>query len=558
MTEADRDVVDVVVVGAGFAGLYGLIRFREQGLSVRGIEAGDDVGGVWYWNRYPGARCDIQSIDYSYGFDEELQQEWVWTERYAPQSEILAYLQHVAERYRLRPLIDFGTRVTRARWDGEATLWQVDTDHGDSIRARFVVLATGQLSAALDPVFPGREEFTGRTLYTSRWPHEPVDLQGLRVGVIGTGASGIQLVPLIAEEAAQLVVFQRTANFTIPTLVPPLDPAELADVKRTYAERRAISRRSRTGYPERGRDIGAFDVSEEERQAVYEEAWAFGGVQFARAFNDQLVDDRSNRAAAEFVKAKIRSIVQDPEIAAALTPDHAIGSRRVCTDQGYYECFNRPNVRLVNLRDDPIERFTPRGIRTTTAEHELDVIILATGFDAITGAVSRIDIVGDEGRTLREAWADGPETYLGLMSAGFPNLFMTTGAGSPSVLASLVPHSEQHIEWISDCIARLDAAGYRTIEPTVEAQDAWAETIERNSKGTVLSSGDSWYLGANVEGKPRRFMAFVGGLGMYTAICDEIAADDYRGFRRLPAADVALPQTPVGARPGSGGERQNG
>ena len=538
MSEVDQDVVDVVVVGAGFAGLYGLIRFREQGLSVRGIEAGDDVGGVWYWNRYPGARCDIQSIDYSYGFDEELQQEWVWTERYAPQPEILAYLQHVAERHRLRPLIDFGTRVTKAQWDAEAALWQVDTDHGATLRARFVVLATGQLSAALDPQFPGRDEFAGRTLYTSRWPHEPVDLSGLRVGVIGTGASGIQSVPLIAEHAAELVVFQRTANFTIPTLVPPLDPEELAEVKRTYPERRAISRRTRTGYPERGQDVRAFDVSAEEREAVYEESWVFGGVQFARAFSDQLVDERSNRAAADFVKAKIRSIVNDPAIAAALTPDHAIGSRRVCTDQGYYESFNRPNVRLVNLREDPIERFTPHGIRTASGEHELDVVILATGFDAISGAVMRIDIVGEGGRTLCEAWADGPQTYLGLMSVGFPNLFMTTGAGSPTVLASLVPHSEQHIEWISDCIARLDEAGYRTIEPTLEAQDAWGETIERNSRGTVLAGGDSWYLGANVEGKPRKFMAFIGGLGMYTAICDEIAADDYRGFRRTTADAV--------------------
>jgi cation diffusion facilitator CzcD-associated flavoprotein CzcO len=534
--EPSSELVDVVVVGAGFAGLYGLIHFRELGLTVQGFEAGEGVGGVWFWNRYPGARCDVQSIDYSFSFDQTLEQEWVWKERYASQPEILAYLRHVTARYELEPLIRFGTRVAGLRWDESIGRWHVQPDQGEPVSARFVVLATGPLSAMLEPQIAGREDFDGQILYTARWPQEPVDLHGKRVGVIGTGASGIQSTPLIADAAKELVVFQRTANFTIPTLIPALTDEELASVKRTYAERRQISRRSRTGYPERGKNIGAFQVSEAERNTTYEDAWTFGGVQFARVFNDQLTDQASNRAASDFVRAKIRSIVRDPATADALTPTHPIGSRRICTDQGYYASFNRPNVQLVDLRKDPIEQITPTGIRTRSAEIDLDVLIFATGFDAMTGAVLKVDIVGRDGRRLRDAWAEGPRTLLGLMTAGFPNLFMTTGAGSSSVLANMVLHSEQHINWIGNCISWLDERGEGAIEPTVEAETAWGQTILETAAGSVLAEGDSWYLGGNVEGKPHVFMAFAGGFAAYADICDRIAAESYEGFVTMSAS----------------------
>ncbi|MGK2948118.1 MAG: flavin-containing monooxygenase [Acidimicrobiales bacterium] len=534
MASSEHDV-DVVVVGAGFAGMYMLHKLRGQGLAVRVFEAGDDVGGTWYWNRYPGARCDVESMEYSYGFDEDLQQQWEWTERYAPQGEILDYANHVADRFDLRRDITFATKVTAATFDEAATTWRVTTDGGHDLTARFVVLATGCLSSANIPELPGADTFAGPTYHTGRWPHDGVDFTGLRVGVIGTGSSAIQSIPIIAEQATELTVFQRTASFTVPAWNRPLDPVEVKEIKSDYAALREANRHMPSAFGARlpRAEKSALEVSDEERRAELERRWEAGGLPFLGAYTDLLLDKAANDLAADFVKEKLHQIVKDPDTARKLTPDQVVGCKRLCVDTGYWETFNRPDVHLVDLRETPIEALTPAGIRTAAGEHELDAIVYATGFDAMTGAISKIEITGRGDRTLRDAWSAGPRTYLGLGVEGFPNLFTITGPGSPSVLTNMLVSIQQHVEWIADCIAHLDEHGHRTIEATPDAQDQWVDYVNAVAGFTLFPTCNSWYLGANVPGKTRVFMPLP-GFPTYAEQCEQVVADGYRGFALSP------------------------
>ena len=523
---------DVIVVGAGFAGMYMLHRLRALGLSARVYEAGTGVGGTWFWNRYPGARCDVESMQYSYSFSEELQQEWVWTERYPRQAEILRYIDHVADRFDLRRDIQLQTRVTAAHFDAAASLWRVTTDRGDAVTARFCVMATGALSAARTPEIAGLESFQGHQYHTGDWPHEEVDFTGQRVGVIGTGSSGIQAIPHLAARAAHLTVFQRTPNFSIPAWNEPL-PAERQQAwKADYAGHRARARTTRSGILYEYSQRGALDVSEEERRREFEARWKRGGANFTHAFNDIFINKASNDHAAEFVRDRIRSIVQDPAVAAKLLPmDHPIGTKRICVDTDYYATFNRPNVTLVDVRTTPIEAITPAGIRTSEMEHPLDSIVFATGYDAVTGALGRIDIQGEDGLALKRKWADGPHTYLGIMTAGFPNLFMITGPGSPSVLTNVIVAIEQHVGWVADCLAYMQAHGIARIAPDAQAEADWVAEVNAVADRTLFPKAASWYMGANIPGKPRVFLPYVGGFNKYTEICDEVVAAGYRGFQ---------------------------
>jgi len=523
--------VDLVVVGAGFAGMYMLHKARGLGLTTTVFEAGDGVGGTWYWNRYPGARCDVESMEYSYGFDEDLQQEWEWTERYAPQAEILDYANHVADRFDLRRDIRFETKVSAATFEEDRATWRVTTDRGDDVTARFVVLATGCLSSANIPELPGADTFTGPTFHTGRWPHEGVDFTGQRVGVIGTGSSAIQSIPIIAEQAAHLTVFQRTASFTVPAWNQPLDPVEVKEIKADYAALREANRHMPSGFGARlpRSDQSALEVGDEERRAEFERRWEAGGLPFLGAYTDLLLDRSANDLAAEFVKEKLHEIVKDPETARKLTPEQVVGCKRLCVDTGYWETFNRDDVTLVDLHETPIAALTPNGIRTTAGEHDLDAIVYATGFDAMTGAIAKIVIMGRDGRTLADAWAAGPRTYLGLGVEGFPNLFTITGPGSPSVLTNMMVSIQQHVEWIADCIHHLDAEGLRTIEATQQAQDDWVDYVNAVAGFTLFPTCNSWYLGANVPGKTRVFMPLP-GFPTYAEQCRQVVAEGYKGF----------------------------
>jgi cation diffusion facilitator CzcD-associated flavoprotein CzcO len=524
---------DAVVIGAGFAGLYMLYRLRELGLSVRVYEAGDGVGGTWYWNRYPGCRCDCPSIYYSYSFSPELDQEWEWAEKFPSQPEILRYLNHVADRFDLRRDIQFSTRVTAARYDEATGQWIIETDREEQVRATYCITAVGCLSAPNTPNFPGIESFAGRIFHTGRWPHEPVDFTGRRVGVIGTGSTGIQLIPFVAQQAAHLTVFQRTPNYTLPARNAPLPKEELAQVKARYPQIRAAGRYSREGMDLRHleRDRSVLEVTPEERQQTFEQGWALGSYVLMRLYGDLTANLEANRTIADFVRAKIRAIVHDPVTAEKLTPyDHPLGSKRLPIDTDYYETYNRPNVSLVDVRAAPIEAITPKGLCTRDADYELDDLIFATGFDAMTGPLLRIDLRGRGGLTLKEKWAAGPRTYLGLQTVGFPNLFTITGPGSPSVLTNMPAAIEQHVEWIADCIAYLRAHEFTTIEPTLPAEEAWVEHVNELASHTLYPLANSWYLGSNIPGKPRLFMPYVGGLGTYRKKCDEVAANGYEGF----------------------------
>ena len=522
---------DAVVVGAGLAGLYMLHRLRELGFSARVYEAGDGVGGTWYWNRYPGARCDVESMDYSYSFSDELQQEWGWTERYASQPEILRYVNHVADRFDLRRDIQLETRVTAAVFDDATGRWAIETDRGDRVSARFCILATGCLSTAQVPAIDGLETFAGRWYHTGHWPHEGVDFTAERVGVIGTGSSAIQSIPLIARQAASLVVFQRTPNFSVPARNAPLDPQHERELKARYAEFRKRARESRVGFVVPVNECRAMDVDADQRQREYEARWDRGGLGFSAAFADLLTNKESNETAAEFFRGKIRAIVRDPAVAEALVPQgYPIGTKRMCVDTDYYDTFNRENVVLVDIRKDPIQAITPRGLETRDAEYELDSLVFATGFDAMTGALLKIDIRGRDGVSLRDRWADGPRTYLGLTVAGFPNLFAITGPGSPSVISNMIVSIEQHVDWIADCLAYLRARGRDTIEPTAEAEAAWVVHVNQVGDATLYPLASSWYVGANIPGKPRIFMPYVGGVGAYRQRCDAVAANGYEGF----------------------------
>ena len=528
----ERPQVDMAIVGAGFAGLYMLHRGRQQGLTAQAIEAGGDVGGTWYWNRYPGARCDSESHSYSYYFSEELLRDWEWSERYPEQPEILRYLNHVADRFDLRRDIRFGTRVSAARHDEAENLWRVTTEAGDSLAARFLITAVGCLSTANVPNIPGLDEFKGEWYHTGQWPHGGVDFTGKRVGQIGTGSTGIQAAPVIAAQAAHLTVFQRTANYSVPARNAPLSPDFLRWSKENHAEIRRVMHSTTNGHPFTISERSALDATPDERLAAYEAAWEKGGLQFRAAFRDILTDKAANDTAAEFIRAKIREIVKDPETAAKLTAfDHPFAAKRPPIDTEYFETFNRPNVSLVDVRASPIERITPRGIKTRDAEHELDVIVFATGFDAMTGPLLNIDIRGRGGMKLKDAWEAGPRTYLGLGVAGFPNLFTITGPGSPSVLCNMPVAIEQHVEWISDCIAHLRRHGLGRIEARADASDRWVKHVNEAADATLLpQASSSWYLGANVPGKPRVFMPYAGGMARYRAICEGVAAGGYEGF----------------------------
>jgi cyclohexanone monooxygenase len=529
---ATPQAYDVVVVGAGFAGMYMLHRLRGLRMTVRVFEQGDGVGGTWYWNRYPGARCDVESMQYSYSFSDELQQEWDWSERYAPQPEILKYANHVADRFNLRPDIQFNTRVESAVFDETADRWSVTTSDGKAVTARFVVLATGCLSNARMPDIKGPAGFKGQVYHTGNWPHEPVDFTGLRVGVIGTGSSAIQSVPVIAEQATHLTVFQRTANFSIPARNAPLSADERKRFRKNYPEIRRFAREeARNGIYTELPDRGALDDGDNERRSRYEARWQHGGLTFMSVYNNLALDKAANDTAADFVRAKIAEIVKDPDTARLLQPNsHPIGTKRICIDTDYFATFNRPNVTLVDIKAHPIEEILPNGLRAGGKAYELDALVLATGFDAMTGSVAKIDIAGRDGVTLNRKWAEGPRTYLGLMSAGFPNLFVITGPGSPSVLSNMIVSIEQHVDWIADCVAYMRAQGFEAMEASREAEDKWVAHVNEVAYTTLYPQANSWYMGANIPGKPRIFMPYIGGVGPYRQICNEVAAKGYEGF----------------------------
>jgi cation diffusion facilitator CzcD-associated flavoprotein CzcO len=525
--------LDAVIIGAGFSGLYALYRLRDVlGLDVRICESADGVGGTWYWNRYPGSRCDSESYYYSYSFSEELEQEWEWTSKYPEQPEILRYLNHVADRFDMRRDISFSTRITEAVFDEASNRWQIRTDGGEQISAQFLISAVGCLSATNLPDFEGLDQFEGEWYHTGEWPHEPVDFAGKRVGLIGTGSTGIQVTPVVAEKAGHLTVFQRTPNYSLPARNALLTPEGQAEVKANYRELRRLTRESRGGFPYSPTEKSAQDFSPEEQQALLEELWQIGGFRFLwGSFNDLLTNEETNELVAEFFRKKIREVVNDPAIAKSLTPtDHPYGTKRPPIDTGYYEAYNRDNVSLVDVSNSPIVAITPHGLRTADAEYEFDIIIFATGFDAMTGALLKIDIRGTGGQSLAEKWEGGPLAYLGLQVAGFPNMFTVTGPGSPSVLTNMPVAIEQHVDWISDCIEYMRAGGLTRIEAKPEAEDAWVDHVNAAADQTLFVKANSWYVGANIPGKKRVFMPYVAGMVDYKMRCDEVASKGYDGF----------------------------
>jgi cation diffusion facilitator CzcD-associated flavoprotein CzcO len=525
--------VDAVVLGAGFAGLYMNYRLRdEMGLAVQVFEAGDNVGGTWYWNRYPGARCDSESYIYCYSFNKDLMQEWEWSGKYPEQPEILRYLNHVADRFDLRRNIKFKTRVTAAHYNESTSRWEIETDQGDRVTAKFFITGIGCLSSGQIPNIPGRDTFQGDWYHTGAWPHEGVDFRGKRVGVIGTGSSGIQSIPVIAQTAGHLYVFQRTPQYTIPARHGTVDKAFLDNVKQNYDEIYEKARRSLGGMPYAPIDRSALSVTDEEREAIYEQAWQEGGFKFLlNTFFDVSADRRANDTASEFIRAKIRQIVKDPDVAEKLVPvDHPFTSKRPLIDTNYFDTYNRDNVTLVDIRHAPIQEITPTGIRTEDGDYELDIIVFATGFDAMTGTFNRIDIEGRGGEKLKDKWAHGPVTYLGVSVAGYPNMFMITGPGSPSVLSNMPVSIEQHVEFISGAIDYMRENGYDVIEADDGAEKEWVAHVNEVAEQTMFMLADSWYLGANIPGKPRVFMPYPGGVGPYRERCEEIAATGYPGF----------------------------
>ena len=523
---------DVAVVGAGFSGLYMLHRLRGLGLRARVFERGPDVGGTWFWNRYPGARCDIESLDYCFSFSSELLAEWTWTERYATQPEILRYLQHVAGRFGLRRDIQFSTRVTGLRYDEPGNRWLVSTGAGEVVSARHCVLAVGNLSSVNRPGFPGLDSFRGEECHTAQWPDDGVDFRGKRVGLVGTGSTAIQALPQIAKQAERVYVFQRTPNYSMPAQNRPMPPQELRQVVRGYRERRRAAERSDAGIPMPPPQRSALEVTPAERHQMYEQGWQRGGINaLSYAFTDFFTDERANLTAQEFAREKIRGIVRDPAVAGLLCPTHHIGTKRTCVDIGYFETYNLGHVELVDVRSSPITRVTPRGLATASGEYGLDVLVFAIGFDAMTGALLDIDIRGRHGQSLAGHWAAGPRTYLGLCVAGFPNLFMITGPGSPSVLSNMVVSIEQHVDWVSDCLAYLQARGLDRIEASAEAEETWVRHVNELADATLYPRAPtSWYVGANIPGKPRVFMPYVGGCGRYRRESGEVAERGYEGF----------------------------
>lgn len=529
----DAQDYDVIVIGAGFSGLYALHKLRDTlGLSVRVLEKAGGVGGTWWWNRYPGARCDSESYYYSYSFSPELEQEWEWSERYPDHHEIRRYLSFVADRLDLHRDIQLSTVVAGAAFDEDADCWTVRTAEGETFRARFLVTGVGCLSSANVPNIPGLDSFRGEWRHTGAWPHAGVDLSGKRVGQIGTGSTGIQLAPELAKSAEHLTVFQRTANYSIPARNAPLEPDFKKEVKETYREIRAQAKAATNGHPFQINQQGALSVSPEERTAIYEAAWERGGLRFRASFKDLLNDVDANATASDFIRGKIGEIVKDRETAARLIPnDHGFATKRPPIDTDYFETFNLDNVDLVDLKEEPIEEIVPEGIRTSKRTYELDVIVFATGFDAFTGALVALNIEGESGKSLKDAWSAGPRTYLGLQTPGFPNLFTITGPGSPSVLCNMPVPIEQHVEWIAACIAEMREKGLTRIEAKDDAADEWVEHVNEVANATLLPmASSSWYLGANVPGKPQVFMPYAGGMARYAAICDRVAKEGYSGF----------------------------
>jgi cyclohexanone monooxygenase len=533
--------VDVVIVGAGFAGMYLLHRLRGLGFSARVFETATGVGGTWYWNRYPGARCDVESMQYSYSFSEELQQEWNWPERFSAQPDILEYANHVADRFDLRRDIEFETTVISARFDEGDNRWQIETDGGAKISARFCIMATGCISSAQIPDFEGLSEYQGETYHTGNWPHEGVDFTGRRIAVIGTGSSGIQAIPVLAGQAEHVTVFQRTPNYSLPCKNGPVTPEYARSWKANYAALREEQRYTAKGNIRELNDEPALSVSAAARARIYRKRWEAGGAAFLSAFNDLLIDAQANETAAEFVRDRIRDIVHDPDIAERLAAKgYPIGTKRICIDSGYFETFNRDNVALVDIGDKPIERITLRGLIANGRSFEFDAIVFATGFDAMTGTLFKVDIQGRGALSLRQKWAAGPRTYLGVMSAEFPNLFMITGPGSPSVLSNMMVSIEQHVDWVTQSLLHMRDRDLETMEPTLSAEDDWVEHVNVVAHKTLFPLAASWYMGANIPSKPRIFMPYIGGVGKYRRICEAVVADGYRGFQfHASAARIA-------------------
>ena len=525
------EAVDIVVIGAGFAGLRALYSFREQGFSVAVLERDDEVGGVWNFNRYPGARCDVESFDYSYRFSKELEQEWRWSERYATQPEILEYIRHVADRFDLRRDIEFSTTVTGASYDEANARWTVSAENGRSWTARFVVLAMGQLSTPKNTTYPGQDKFEGQIYYSARFPREGVDFEGKRVAIIGTGSSGVQMTPVIAAKAKQLTVFQRTANYSIPAANAPVSDEEDADVKAHYAERRDQARNSPSGLGFKPDPRSATEVPEEEREVAFEKAWNRLGFGFALVFKDILLNEASNAIASDFIRRKIAEQVDDPWTREKLTPKgFPFGTRRPSVDGGYFRTFNRDNVRLVDISETPIEGFTPTGLKTSAEEFEFDIVIYATGFDAFTGSLLKPEITGRAGQTLQQKWADGPISQLGLATAGFPNMFIIVGPGSPSLLANVLLSSEDQVDWLVDLFVKARDEGIIEIEATEAAERAWGEYVNERAKETLYMQTPSFYNGAEIPGKPRVFMPYSGGVRHYRLLMERCADEGYTGF----------------------------
>jgi len=522
--------LDLIIVGAGFAGMYMLHRARGLGLAARVFEAGSGVGGTWYWNRYPGARCDVESMQYSYQFSDELAAEWEWSERYSPQPEILEYANHVTDRFDLRGDMQFDTRVERAHFDEASGRWNVTTSDGGQWSAQFVVMATGCLSSANKPKFDGLESFRGDTYHTGQWPHEGVDFTGKRVGVIGTGSSAIQSIPIMAAQADHLTVFQRTPNYMVPAHNGALDQGYAAEVKADYGALRDRARTRPGGIDIEINMAPAMEAGDAARREVYESKWARGGFGFMGAYGDLMLDQAANDTAAEFVRGKIRDVVDDPDVADLLSPHNIFGCKRLCVDTNYWQTYNRSNVKLIDVSEEPIERLTPGGLRARGEDFEFDAIVFATGFDAMTGALLRIDIQGVGGEKLVDKWAEGPKSYLGLSVAGFPNLFTVTGPGSPSVLTNMLPSIEQHVNWISDCLDYIRQHGHAQINPEAVAEEDWVAHVREIAGLSLRATCSSWYVGANIPGKPRVFMPYMGGYPAYLEKCSEVVENGYQGF----------------------------
>ncbi|WP_155922105.1 flavin-containing monooxygenase [Bacillus sp. EB01] len=535
--------LDAVIVGAGFSGLYMLYRLREAGFSTRVFEAGDNVGGTWYWNRYPGARCDVESIYYNYTFSDELLNEWKWSAKYAEQPEILRYINFVADKFDLHRDIQFKTRVNSAHYDEEQQRWNIQLEDGQSVTATFFITAVGCLSASNVPKIKGLENFKGEWYHTGHWPHKKVEFKGKRVGVIGTGSSGIQAIPVIAKEAEHLTVFQRTPQYSTPARNNPLDPEYLKEIRKNYSEIKTQMQQSAVGIPILHGEKSALDDSPEERQKVYEAAWEKGGLMtLSTTYSDLSINPEANETVQEFIRNKIREVVKNPEIAENLLPSFYYGTKRTIIDTDYFETYNRDNVTLVNVRKAPIQEITSSGIKTAEEEFNLDMIVFATGFDAMTGPLFKMDIRGKEGVSLKEKWSGGSQTrtYLGIGTAGFPNMFMLTGPESPSVLSNMMVSIEQHVEWVSDCLNYLRDNGVGVIEALEEAENTWSAHCREVADATLFTKTDSWYMGANIEGKARGFQIYLGGVGTYRQICDDVAAKRYEGFTLIPSKEPVL------------------